>query len=191
MSPVQRPLSIQHFKVGRGSSLVAKGRDADSFLQVGNSLLLANAHFMELFIPDQRVGNLAESTLDGLSVEEERLLILGLGESQVSTKGSACEDRLAYLGAIRPGTSLGSQKARKSAASAEGTATGSGQSDLRKKLRLGDPYLGIRRDQDLLGLTNIRTALNDRRRKAGWKLRAAESARLGRARGKHHAGSHP
>src|SRR5207244_9575369 len=42
---------------------------------------------------------------------------------------------------------------------------------LREKLRLGDSNLSIRRDQDLLGLSNIRTPLDDRRWQARWNFR--------------------
>ena len=72
-------MSVQNLRVGRGSNLVAKSRDSDRFLQIGNGLLLANSHFVELFVPDQRVGDVTERTLDCLSVDDESLVSINHG----------------------------------------------------------------------------------------------------------------
>ena len=68
---VKRSLAVQNLQVSRSSSLVAKRGDANRLLQVSNRILLANADLMELVIGNQRVGNIAEGTLDGLSVCDE------------------------------------------------------------------------------------------------------------------------
>src|SRR5215469_13624666 len=125
---------------------------------------------MELLIPDQRVGNISESTLDRLPVCNESLLVFRFSQSQIPAKRPACENRLAYMCAVRPDADLRSHKAGEDTASPKGSAARSSQGDLRKKLSLGHSNLGVRRNQNLLSLANIRTALNDRRREAGWNL---------------------
>src|SRR5579864_2025709 len=125
---------------------------------------------MELFIPDQSVGNISESMLDRLPVSDQSLLVLGLRQSQIPAKGPTCEDRLAALCTIRPDANLRSHEAGEGAAPSKRAAACSGQSDLGKKLSFGHANLCVRGDQNLLGLANIRTALNDGRRKAGWNF---------------------
>src|SRR3954468_19954888 len=73
---VKRSLAVQHFQVSRSSSLVAKGGDANRLLQVSNRILLANSYLMELVISDQRVRNVAERSLDRLSINDEGLCVL-------------------------------------------------------------------------------------------------------------------
>src|SRR5262249_43106620 len=131
---IERALSVQDFEVGRGSTLVTKRGDAHGLLKVGYRVLLAHPDLMELFVADQGVGDVAESTLDGLPVGDERLLVLRLGESKISAQASACKDRLAYLCTVGPNANLRSHEAGEDAAPSKRTAARPCQSDLRKKL---------------------------------------------------------
>ena len=91
-------MPIQNFKIGCGSALVTKCRDANRLLQVRHGVLRAQPDLMELFITDQRVGDISESTLDGLPVHDQSLLFLGFGQSQIPAKSPTRKNRLAHLG---------------------------------------------------------------------------------------------
>src|ERR1700687_2682343 len=78
---------------------------------------------------------------------------------QVSAKRPASENGLADLRAVRPDSNLGAHQAGEDAAASEGAATRAGERNLREKLSFGDADLGIRGDQVLLGLANIRATL--------------------------------
>src|SRR5580700_10598363 len=82
--PVKRPLSVEHFEIGRCAAFVAQGGNADGFLQISDTILLAHSHLMKLFVTDERVGNISESLLDRFSVCDESLLVFRLGQVQVA-----------------------------------------------------------------------------------------------------------
>jgi len=63
-SRIERPLSIQKFKVGRSSSRVTKRRDANRFLQIRHGVMLAHSHLMELLVTYQSIGNVSERASD-------------------------------------------------------------------------------------------------------------------------------
>ncbi len=88
--------------------------------------------------------------------------MLRLGYPQISAKGSPREDGLADLGAVGPDSELRAHQARECVAPSEGAAAGARQGDLRKELGLGDSDFGVRGDQDLFGLANIRPPLDQR-----------------------------
>src|ERR1700691_725285 len=108
---VKRPLSIEHFEIGGCAAFVAKRGNADGFLQISDTILLAHSHLMKLFVTDERVGNVSESLLDRLSVCDESLLVFRLGQVQVALQRSSRADRLAYLRSIGQDAKLRSHEA--------------------------------------------------------------------------------
>src|SRR5262249_776191 len=66
---------------------------------------------------------------------------------------------------------LRAHQTRKGATSSERSAARTGQGDLREELCFGHANFGIRRDQNLLGLANIRPSLQKRRWHPSWDLR--------------------
>src|SRR5467141_1188870 len=121
---------------------------------------------MELLLADQLIRYIAERALNGLPVRNQSLLVLRLGYPQISAKRSPSENGLAHLSAVRPDSNLRAHQAGESTASSKRPAARARQGDLRKELGLGDSDFGVRGDQDLLGLANIRPALDQRRRHA-------------------------
>jgi len=51
-----------------------------------SDILLAHPHFMGRFLADEGIGDVAESTLDGLPVRDESLPVLRLGESKIPAR---------------------------------------------------------------------------------------------------------
>src|ERR1700747_3013213 len=134
----KRALAIQHFEVSRSTSLVAHVGEAHRFLQVCDSVLLAKPDLVEFLITDQRIGDVSESLLNRLPVSDQRLLMLRLRRTQISTQSSSGEDRLGDLCRVKPDSQLRVHEPRECAASSEGAAAGTCQRDLGKELRLGD-----------------------------------------------------
>src|SRR6266567_1262868 len=159
----KRSLPIQHFEISCRTSLVTHFGKANGFLQVLDGILLANPHLMEFFVADQRVGYIAERPLNGLAVRNQSLLMLRLGRAQISAKRSPRKNGLAHLGAVGPDSNLRTHQAGESTATSKRPPTRSGQRYLRKELRLGDSDLGVRGNQDLFSLANIRPSLDQRR----------------------------
>src|SRR5262252_1297497 len=147
---VERPLTIQDLQVSRSSSLIAKSRNANRLLQVSDRVLLAKSYLMQLVIIDQCVRNIAESSLNRLSVRDEGLCVLRFGEMQIPTKSTASENRLADFRAVRPDPDLARIRAREGRTAPEGSSTRTCQSNLRKELGLGDSDLRVGRNQVLL-----------------------------------------
>jgi hypothetical protein len=83
------------------AAFVAKRRDANRLLQIGYCILLSQSDLMEFFVPDQSVGDVAESALDRLPVGDQGLLVLGFGQSQISAECATCKDGLAHLCTIK------------------------------------------------------------------------------------------
>ncbi len=75
---IQRSLAIQHFKIGRRTAFVAHVRQADRLLQIRDAILQAQSHLMQLLIADERIGDVAESSLNGLPVSDQGLLVLAI-----------------------------------------------------------------------------------------------------------------
>src|SRR5260370_24455146 len=92
--------------------------------------------------------------------------MLRLCQPQISAKGSPGEDELEWWGAVGPDSEWRAHQAGERAAPSEGAPAGACQGDLRKELRLGDSDFGVRRDQDLFRLTNVRPPLDERGRQA-------------------------
>src|SRR6266481_3655040 len=166
-SSEERPLAVQNFEISGGTSLVAHDGKANRLFQICHELLLANSHLMEFLVCDQGVRYISEGALNGLLVGEQSLLVLRFGEVQISPKGSPREDGLTYLSAVGPDSNLGTHQAREGAAAPKSATPRTGQRDLWKKLSLGNTNLGIRGDEDLFSLANIRPSLEQR----GWQAR--------------------
>ena len=62
----KRALAVQELEVGRCASGVAHVRKAKGFPQICDGVFLTNAHLVELFVPDQRIGNISKRALNGL-----------------------------------------------------------------------------------------------------------------------------
>lgn len=131
--------------------LVAHVGQANGLLQVRDSVFLANPDLMEFLITDQRIGYVSESSLNGLAVRDESLFMLRFRQLQVSGKRAAGEKRLAYLDAVSPDTELRAHQAREGAASSEGASAGTGESDLRKELGLGESDFEVSEPNALSG----------------------------------------
>jgi hypothetical protein len=116
---IKRSLTVQDLQVSRRSSPVAKGGNANRLLQVSDRILLANSHLMELVISDERVRNVAERSLNRLSICDEGLGVLRFGEMQIPTKPAAGENGLADLCTIRPDSDLCRKRTRERRTSAE------------------------------------------------------------------------
>src|SRR6266571_8439015 len=52
LSGKERALTVQHFEISGGASLVAHGGQVDGLLQVRYGILLANPDLMEFLVPD-------------------------------------------------------------------------------------------------------------------------------------------
>lgn len=164
----ERALTVQHFQIsGRAASVTHDG-EANRLRQVCDGLLLANAHFMEFLISDQPVGHIAECELNRLFVSGQRLLVLSFGHVQIPAQGTAGENGLAYRDAVRPDAGLRAHQAREKIAASECAAACAGQRNLWEELRFGHANFGILRNQDLLSLTNVGPALEQRGREA-WR----------------------
>ena len=168
---IQRPLPVQHFKVGRGTAPVAHDRQADRLLQIRDTILQTKPYLVLLLITDERIRDVPERPLNSLPVRNQSLLVLGLSEAEIPAQRATSENRLAYLGAVRPEAQLRTHEVGERTASAERTAARPSQRNLREKRRLGDPNFRVRRNQVLFRLANIRPALEDGRRKAGRHFR--------------------
>src|SRR4029077_13610528 len=97
-----RPLAVQDFEIGSGASLVTQNGQAEGLPHITHSILPANTDVLEFFVADQCIGYIPKSTLDGLSIGNQRLLVLRLGNPQIAPQSSSSENRLAHLGAVRP-----------------------------------------------------------------------------------------
>src|SRR5712664_1322833 len=106
LSGKERPLSVQDFEISGGASLVAHVGQPDGLLQVRDGILLADPDLMESLIADQRIGYIPECVLNRLPVSDQRLLVLRLGQPQISAKSSPRENGLAHLCAVRPDSNL-------------------------------------------------------------------------------------
>src|SRR3984957_7991677 len=103
---VKRPLSVEHFEIGRGATFIAKSGNADGFLQISHTILLAHSHLMKFFITDERVGNIPKGFLDRLLVCDESLFVFRLGQMQIPFQRASGKDRLTNPRAIRPDAQL-------------------------------------------------------------------------------------
>src|ERR1700683_1288811 len=65
---IKRPLPVEHFEIGGGAAFGAEGRNANGFLEIGDTFLLAHSHLMKLLVTDERVGNISKALLDHLPV---------------------------------------------------------------------------------------------------------------------------
>jgi hypothetical protein len=92
---VERALSIQHFEISRRAAFVAKRGNADGFLQISDTILLAHSHLMKFFITNQRIGNISKGLLDRLLVCDESLFVFRLSQMQVAFQRTSGENRLA------------------------------------------------------------------------------------------------
>src|SRR6202795_2359815 len=122
---------------------------------------------MQLLVADERIGDVAESSLNGLPVCDQGLLVLRFSQVQIPAQGAPGKNRLAYLGAVRPDAKLRTHEARESTASTERTAPRPSQRNLRKKCSLRDSDFGVRGNQVLFRLANIWPPLDDGGGKAG------------------------
>jgi hypothetical protein len=59
---IERPLTVQHFEIGRRTSPVTHGVESNRLLQISYRLLLANPDLMEFLIADQRIRDVSERT---------------------------------------------------------------------------------------------------------------------------------
>src|SRR5580700_489623 len=121
------PLTVQDFEISGGSSCVAHLGKADRFLQVLNGILLSKPYLMKFLVSNQRIGYVAERALNRLPIRNQRLLMLRLGQAQISAKSSGRENGLAHLGAVRPDAKLGAHQAGECAAPPKSAAAGAGQ----------------------------------------------------------------
>jgi hypothetical protein len=110
---------------------------------------------MELVISDQGVRNVAERSLDRLSICDEGLCVLRFSEMQIPTKSAAGENRQADLCAIRPDSDLCRKRTGERRTSSERSSARARQSNLGKELCLGDTNFSVCCNQDLLRFTNV------------------------------------
>ncbi len=103
---VKRPLSVEYFEIGRCAAFVAKGGNADGFLQIGDRILLARPDLMKFLVTDERVRNVSKSVLDRFPVADQSLLVFGLSQMQIAFQRASGKDRLAHLRAIGPDAQL-------------------------------------------------------------------------------------
>src|SRR5215472_10508388 len=93
---------------------------------------------------------------------------------QIPAQSPSGENGLGDLCTIGPDSNLGGKQAGKRRASSERASAGSGQCYLRKELGFGHAYFSVGCNQNLLGLTNVWTTLDERRWQArrhfGWKF---------------------
>src|SRR5580692_2386805 len=121
---------------------------------------------MQLLVADERIGDIAESSLNRLPVSEQGLLMLRFSQVQIPAQGPSRENRLGDLGTVRPDAVLRTHEARESATPTERTAARPSQRNLRKECRLRDPDFGVSGYQVLFRFANIRPPLDDGGRQA-------------------------
>jgi hypothetical protein len=112
-------------------------------------------------ITDKRVGHFAEGALNDLLIRDQSLPVFRLSQLQVSGKCAGREDRLSNLRAVRPDAELRGHKAAERGTAAKSAAAGTGERNLREKLRLSDADFGVGGDEVLLGFANIGSAFNE------------------------------
>src|SRR5258708_7045472 len=127
-------------------------------------LLLRYANLVILLISDESVGDIPEGQLDGLFVSDQRLSLLRFGGAKVPAESTAVENGLRQLSADAPCSNIRAYEGREYSAPPDCTATAAGDRNLRKESSFGDSDLGIGRDQVLLGLGNVGTPREQRRR---------------------------
>src|SRR5271156_3805747 len=121
---------------------------------------------MEFLITDQRVGDIAERQLDDLPISNQFLPMLRLSQFQIPAQRSTRENGLCDLGTVRPDSTLRTHKTGEKSAPAKSTPTGTRQRNLGEKRGLSDPDFGVRGDQVLLDLANVRPSFEQRGRHA-------------------------
>src|SRR5262249_34824149 len=115
---------------------------------------------LALSIADERVRDVPERQLDGALVGEEGFLGAGLGEVDAAPDPAAFEQRLERARADGPERRRAREERRQGGAL---LAARRGKRDLGKVVRLGPPDLGVGGDQLLLGLSDVRAALEQGR----------------------------
>src|ERR1700722_2515518 len=90
---------------------------------------------------------------------------------KVTTQCPTRENGLAHLSAIGPDGILRREHAREKAAASEGAASRASQRNLREKFRLGYADIGVRGNEHLLSLANVRPALEQRGREPRRNIR--------------------
>src|SRR6267143_5770049 len=67
----ERALAVQDFEISGGASLVTHFGQANGFLQVLDSVLLANSDLMQFLVADQSIGYVPEGALNRLPVSDQ------------------------------------------------------------------------------------------------------------------------
>src|SRR5882762_9301017 len=158
----KRPLTVQHFEISGGTTLVAHDGEADRLLQIFHDLFLANSHLMKFLICDQGIGHISEGVLNGLLVSDQSLLVLRFGQMQVPPKCTPCENGPTHLDAAGPNSGLGVHQAREKTTAPKCAASRAGERYLREERRFGDTNFGIRGNEHLLGFANIGPSFEQR-----------------------------
>src|ERR1700739_2496938 len=123
-----------------------------------------HAEFARFAVRHQRVGDTAKCSLNGLLVNEQRRLLPGLGQTNSRAEPAPCKDGLCQRCAEAPrsrgpGEQIAQGRTLKS--------TGGTERNLRKISGARNSDLGMRRNQLLFCLSNVRAALKQRRGKPG------------------------
>src|SRR5262249_5260822 len=133
--------------------------EAHGLAQVRDAVFLSQAHLMKFFVADERVGNIPEGTLNGLTVGDQRLPVFRLGQVEISLECTTGKDGLADMRSVGPDAELRAHHARTRAAASKCPHPAASERDLRKKSRFRHANFGIRSYQDLFRLANVGTPL--------------------------------
>src|SRR5437773_6508135 len=178
----QQQLLCEQLLIGRQDLDVAgETRIVPGAGQIGRVLqhrdpgLALSAHFVELLNRDQRVGDLAVAVERGLLVLGERHGKGRLRRLEIAADASGLKDRLEQPRRQRPHRSVAAEEFREIAADA---AEKPGEADGRKEQRLRRADIGIRRDQQLFRLEDVRPPLEERSGQPGRDPRRKLRARI-------------
>src|SRR6185437_5290301 len=158
-------------RIRRIAALVLKVREAVVGLQRFDEPLLRDELLGKLLSRDERVVDVAERVLDRLAIVRKHRALRRFRLRDLCADKSRREDRAGQLARVAPYARRALEEARQLAARG---AEGAGQRYRRKVQRLRGADLRVGRDELLLGLHEIGTALEQRRRHAGRHRRQHE-----------------
>ena len=114
---------------------------------------------MIFLISDQGIRDIPEGLLDSLFVCDQLLALLRFGESKIAAQLTTLKNRLRDVRSVTPGGEIGIQYRREHSRHSRSAAAGPGQRNLGEEGSFGYSDFSIGGYEVLLGLRDVRTAL--------------------------------
>lgn len=149
-------LAGQHLQITRAAVLIQHLRQLVGCLCCAREEFLLLAEFTIFLRSDERIGNLFKRVLNGLLIRELCFLPIGAGEPEVGAERSSLEDWLTYIkGSVPSLRGLSDELVQRVTLQ----SSQSGERQVRKERGFGDADLRVGSDHDLLGLADVRSAI--------------------------------